>query len=234
MGSAVATKKRKEKRKYNQWKQDDGFFHNNNYMKLLLDGYPDPGRVSSCLMYYVANRGDCLPSIAEKISLSSWRLLADIEFNRRFYGDLTRNMIIKCDTVMKTPTSLCSKWKLSKLVDNKIEHIMAMGTCSKCSREEQSDDTDDMLMCDRCDLAMHVSCAKLFMVPDGDWLCGACLDILDVRKKSLATDKEGDHQSVMAKSPLLPKFDNKTAHTVTRAKMKFRDEMLSRKSAALS
>jgi hypothetical protein len=108
MGSTVATKKRKEKRKYNQWKQDDGFFHNNDYMKLLTDGYPDPGRVLSCLTYYVANRGDCLPSIAEKISLLLWRLLADIEFNRRFFGNLTRNRIIKCNTVMKILTSLCS------------------------------------------------------------------------------------------------------------------------------
>ncbi len=68
-----------------------------------------------------------------------------------------------------------------------------MATCSKCSSEEQLDDTDEMLMCNGCNLAMHVSCAGLFMVPDGDWLCGACLDILDARKKSLVKDKEGDH-----------------------------------------
>ena len=215
-------------------KRDDDFEHDDNYMKLLADGYPDPGRVSSCLTYYVANNGDSLSKIAEKIGLSSWKLLNDVEFNRRFYGVLTGRTILKRDTVIKIPTSLCSDWKLSKLVDNQIEDIKTMATCSKCLKKERPDDTEEMLMCDGCDIAIHVSCAGLLMVPDGDWLCGACLDILDARKKSLATDKEGDRRSLMAKLPPLPKLDDETAHMVTKAKMRFREEMLSRKSVALS
>jgi hypothetical protein len=90
-------------------KRDDGFTHDDNYMKLLADGFSDPGRVSSGLTYYVANNGDCLPKIAEKFGLSSWKLLNDVEFITRFYGVLTRLITLKRDTVIEIPTSLCSK-----------------------------------------------------------------------------------------------------------------------------
>ena len=87
-----------------------------------------------------------------------------------------------------------------------------MATCSKCLIKEQPDDTDEMLMCDGCDLAIHVSCAGLFIVPDGDWLCKACLDILDARKKSLLTSGDGDRRSLKAKMPPLKKLDDESAH----------------------
>ena len=214
-------------------KRHDDFEHDDNYMKLLTDGYPDAGRVSSCLTYYVASNNENLPKIAEKLGLSSWKLLNDIEFNKRFYGQITGHMTLKRDTVIKIPTSQCSKWKLSKLVDNQIEEIKAMATCSKCLVKEQHDDSDEMLMCDGCDLAIHVSCAGLFIVPDGDWLCKACLDILDARKKSLLTSGDGERRSLKAKMPPLKKLDDESAHMVTTAKMRYREEMMARKMAAL-
>jgi len=213
-------------------KRQDDFEHDDNYMKLLTDGYPDAGRVSSCLTYYVASNNENLPKIAEKLGLSSWKLLNDIEFNKRFYGQITGNMTLKRDTVIKIPTSQCSKWKLSKLVDNQIEEIKAMATCSKCLVKEQHDDSDEMLMCDGCDLAIHVSCAGLFIVPDGDWLCKACLDILDARKKSVLTSGDG-RRSLKAKMPPLKKLDDESAHMVTTAKMRYREDMMARKMAAL-
>jgi hypothetical protein len=214
-------------------KRHDDFEHDDNYMKLLTDGYPDAGRVSSCLTYYVASNNETLPKIAEKLGLSSWKILNDIEFNKRFYGKITGNMTFKRDTVIKIPTSQCSKWKLSKLVDNQIEEIKSMATCSKCLIKEKPDDTDEMLMCDGCDLAIHVSCAGLFIVPDGDWLCKACLDILDARKKSLLISGDGDRRSLKAKMPPLKKLDNESAHMVTTAKIRYREEMMARKMAAL-
>jgi len=42
-------------------KRQDDFEHDDNYMKLLTDGYPDAGRVSSCLTYYVASNNENLP-----------------------------------------------------------------------------------------------------------------------------------------------------------------------------
>ena len=157
----------------------------------------------------------------------------DIEFNKRFYGQITGNMTLKRDTVIKIPTSQCSKWKLSKLVDNQIEEIKAMATCFKCLIKEQPDDTDEMLLCDGCDLAIHVSCAGLFVIPDGDWLCGTCLDILDARKKSVLTSGDGDRRSLKAKMPPLKRLDDESAHMVTAAKTRFREEMMSRKMGAL-
>lgn len=108
-----------------------------------------------------------------------------------------------------------------------------MATCSKCLKNEEPDDIDEMLLCDGCDLAMHVSCAGLSEVPDGDWLCGSCLDILDTRKKSLATDGKADIRTLVATLPPLPELDVETALMGTNATKRFHEEMISRRKAAV-
>ena len=57
-------------------------------------------------------------------------------------------MLFKQGTVVKIPTNLCSKWKLDKAVDNHVEQLKAMATCSKCLKKEQPGDRDEMLLCD--------------------------------------------------------------------------------------
>ena len=40
---------------------------------------------------------------------------------------------------------------------------------------EQPGDTDEILLCDGCDLEIHLSCAGLKEIPTTDWLCNSCL-----------------------------------------------------------
>ena len=85
---------------------------------------------------------------------------------------------------------------------------------------------------------MHTSCAGLKAVPEGDWLCGSCLDVLDARKKSLKAnstkDKDGQVvRSLVAKLPDLPKLDANTLDIATTAMVRFKEEMTTRKQMAL-
>ena len=66
---------------------------------------------------------------------------------------------------------------------------------------EQPGDTDEILLCDGCDLEIHMSCAGLTSLPSGDWLCDGCLDVLDARKKRYMP--EGT-RSAEAQLPPLP------------------------------
>jgi hypothetical protein len=95
------------KKKATKTRRDDEFEHDDNYMKMLTEGYPNLGRVSPCLTYYVANNNDTYIEIAGMIGLNgSWKLLNDVEFNKRFYGVLTGNTLLKSHTVVKIPTNL--------------------------------------------------------------------------------------------------------------------------------
>ena len=44
--------------------------------------------------------------------------------------------------------------------------------CTVCHK----DDDQDMLLCDRCPKAFHLTCLGLTAVPDGDWYCAVCSD----------------------------------------------------------
>ncbi|KAL7540666.1 hypothetical protein ACHAXR_010287, partial [Thalassiosira sp. AJA248-18] len=49
---------------------------------------------------------------------------------------------------------------------------------------EQSNGTDEMLLCDGCDSKIHTSCAGLTAVPEDGWLCGSCLEVFGTGNKS--------------------------------------------------
>ncbi len=106
---------------------------------------------------------------------------------------------------------------------------------------ERPDDTDEMLMCDGCNLEIHVSCAGLSAVPDGDWLCASCLVVLDARRKSLiaavaVVDAGGGshNRSLAARLPRRPHvYDPTLVEMGANARRRFREEMLSRRNAAL-
>ena len=44
--------------------------------------------------------------------------------------------------------------------------------CTVCHR----DDGQDMLLCDGCPKAFHLTCLGLTAVPDGNWYCAVCSD----------------------------------------------------------
>ena len=74
-------------------------------------------------------------------------------------------------------------------------------------------------------------------MPEGDWLCDSCLEVLEARKESMTVgcpkDAEG-RRSLEAKAPPLPKLDSTTSLFAEQAHRRFREEVTSKKVAALA
>ncbi|KAL7550676.1 hypothetical protein ACHAWF_013896 [Thalassiosira exigua] len=212
--------------------------HDENYMTMISEGFPKYGRVSPCRTYYITVNNDTLAAVAEKLGMEGgWSKLNDVAFNRRFYGKLTGKLMLKAGTILKIDPARCSTWKLNKLVDNRVEEVKAMATCSKCGAKERPGDADEILLCDGCDLEIHVSCAGLAAVPPGDFLCEGCLAILDARRDADADpnaprDADGV-RSLRATLPPLPTLDGATAAIAERADRRFREEVTKRRERAL-
>lgn len=84
---------------------------------------------------------------------------------------------------------------------------------------------------------MHTSCAGLTSVPEGDWLCESCLEVLEARKKCITADCPKDiegKRSLEAQLPSLPALDATTLRFTEQAHRRFKEEMTSRKAAALA
>ena len=96
---------------------------------------------------------------------------------------------------------------------------------------EITNDPDPMLMCDGCDIEMHLSCAGLTAVPTCDWLCPNCLKVMDARKKFL--EQGAETRSLKAKLPDLPELDGDTLELAFRAHQRFSGGIASRKQRAL-
>eukprot|EP00986_Skeletonema_menzelii_P019014 scaffold27052_cov169-Skeletonema_menzelii.AAC.2 len=121
--------------------RDSSFNHDDAYMYLLENGFPDPGCVSGCQNYYVTKNNDTYKTIAEKLGLEDWKQLPNMTFNKRFYGQSNKRQVIFAPrTVIKIPKT-ASKWKLNKIVDNHQVEIQAMATCSKCLKKGELNDT---------------------------------------------------------------------------------------------
>ncbi len=125
------------------------FNHDDAYMHLLENGFPDPGCVSACQNYYVTKNNDSYISIAEKLGMDDWKQLAAMPFNQRFYGGQnnkkTKSLIFAARTVIKIPKTAASKWKLNKIVDNYQEVVKTLATCSKCLKKGELNDTFSVL-----------------------------------------------------------------------------------------
>jgi len=48
--------------------------------------------------------------------------------------------------------------------------ILLLNDFSYCSTLEKPGDKDEILLCDGCDIEMHMSCAGLTELPETDWL----------------------------------------------------------------
>lgn len=49
------------------------FTHDDNYMKMLLDGFPKYGAVSPCMSYYISLNNDSYNTIADRVGLDDWK-----------------------------------------------------------------------------------------------------------------------------------------------------------------
>lgn len=53
--------------------------------------------------------------------------------------------------------------------------------CAVC-REKESDDVNQIVICDGCEMAVHQNCYGVRAIPDGAWLCDVCSRNLDPAK----------------------------------------------------
>ncbi len=131
--------------------KDSSFNHDDAYMYLLENGFPDPGCVSACQNYYVTKNNDTYKTIAEKLGMEDWKQLPNMPFNKRFYGQNNkRQVIFSHRTVIKIPKTSASKWKLNKIIDNSQVEIQAMATCSKCLKKGKLNDSLSLLWINFC------------------------------------------------------------------------------------
>lgn len=56
--------------------------------------------------------------------------------------------------------------------DSDVEVSQHDDHCAVCHKN----DHQDMLLCDGCPKAFHLSCLGLEIVPEGDWYCAICSD----------------------------------------------------------
>ena len=115
--------------------------------------------------YYTTLNNERLSEVSEKLGLADWRNIVCIRENLNHYGKLPAHSIFKRHILLCIPIVKCSKWKLAKLVDRELTNTVLIPSC------------------DGCDDSYHLSCVKMVDIPEGDWLCDACLEILHARRK---------------------------------------------------
>jgi len=162
----------------------------------LPDTYPDRGPVCENKFYCTKNN-ETLGQVAEKLG-TDWRSLAAIKCNTAWYGNLTGSSLFKADTLLRIPEN-CSKWKVQQL--QKPEFSDAMIELEECMDCGLSTRPAEMLVCDGCDAPHHTSCVGLHAVPNGDWFCVSCLDILRARRE------KGDIKRRVFSLPLVPALE---------------------------
>jgi len=155
----------------------------------MVDDIPEPGFVCKKQKFYSTLNHETLSKVADKLG-TDWKTMAALRENTSRYGALKGNTIFKPGTLLYIPKER-SKWRmkqLSKTVEVESEE------CTDCGIESNP---AEMLMCDGCDAPHHVACVGLMSVPEGDWFCSKCLEILHARAK------HRDAETVF-KTPALP------------------------------
>ncbi|XP_042540418.1 protein Jade-3 [Dipodomys spectabilis] len=60
--------------------------------------------------------------------------------------------------------------------------------CDVC-RSPDSEEGNDMVFCDKCNICVHQACYGILKIPPGNWLCRSC--VLGIRPKCLLCPKKG-------------------------------------------
>jgi len=197
-----------------------------------LEELPSPGFVCPNQAYYTCENDDTYVTVAGKLGLDDWKNLSKVKFNVERYGIVSASQRFMTNSVLRIPIHLCSQWKVKKLVDAEKAELESMATCSKCLKKEQENDTLPMLMCDGCDLEIHLSCAGLDNVPEGDWLCQNCMDVLKARKRHANAVPRGE-RSLEATLPPLKDLDSETKKLAIKARHRLEEVTAERKCTGL-
>ncbi|KAL2228902.1 UNVERIFIED_CONTAM: Tyrosine-protein kinase BAZ1B [Sesamum indicum] len=93
-----------------------------------------------------------------------------------------------CISILRSQGLLDKVWIKQDQNSTKNTGVSSDDYCSKsCKACEQMDSTLNMLICDNCEDAFHISCynPNITILPVGEWLCGSCLK----KKHKILKDK---------------------------------------------
>jgi hypothetical protein len=63
--------------------------------------------------------------------------------------------------------------------EGELQSRVTEGRCSVCmgsTMEDDCEDDDDILLCDRCNAEAHLKCLHIKSVPSTEWYCSVCAD----------------------------------------------------------
>ncbi|KAL0337124.1 UNVERIFIED_CONTAM: hypothetical protein Scaly_1987500 [Sesamum calycinum] len=93
-----------------------------------------------------------------------------------------------CISILRSQGLLDKVWTKHDQNSTKNTGVSSDNYCSKsCKACEQMDSTLNMLICDNCEDAFHISCynPNITILPVGEWLCSSCLK----KKHKILKDK---------------------------------------------
>ena len=180
----------------------------------LPDYHLEPGAMCEHSAIY-CTKNESLGQIAEKLG-ASWKDIAAIEVNTKRYGKLTRSTQFKRFTLLRIPKEY-SQWKLKQLKKDEEraenENLVHIGGCLQCGMANRP---EELLLCDGCNAPHHVACVGLDTVPECDWFCQSCLDVL------VARNSHGDLECKGFTLPSPPPLDSVIKVEGQEALIKFR------------
>ena len=140
----------------------------------IPDELPDPGTVDMNHQFYCTLNNDTLADAANKTG-SDWKDMAALNGPR--YGPLKARSVFRPYTMLQIPAKR-SAWKMKQLtgeppIPEEQEKCQDCGVYSNPA---------EMLLCDGCDSIHHVRCVGLTAVPETDWFCSECVQVLDARR----------------------------------------------------
>jgi len=176
----------------------------------VYEEVPKDGFVCKDSLFYSSLENETPSSIADKLGCS-WKDLVNHRSNTSRYGKLNSSARFRAGTVLAIP-KVHSRWKVKQLQDKQRIADEKLTKCSKCRGLEKPEDesTNPMLMCDGCDITCHLLCDGLKSVPEGDWFCGGCLEILRARRAKQERNTNAEGTGVTSLVPSKPSSSKKT------------------------
>ena len=209
----------------------------------VYEEVPNDGFVCKDSLFYSSLENETPSSIADKLGCS-WKDLVNHRSNTSRYSKLNSSSRFRAGTVLAIPKAH-SRWKVKQLQDKQRIADAKLTRCNKCKGLEKAEDeaSNPMLMCDGCDTTCHLQCDGLKSVPEGDWFCGECLEILRARKakQERNANTEGSEVTALvptkasssktAKSKSTPSTDPSSSISSLRAKLAELPKLVDKKEA---